>query len=259
VAGAKTSPVPPPLGSPIPRSYDPTPPTVYSIVDRPRRPTVDMSANNVEVPRQINDNAPTVYSIIGSPSMRNANEEPINQPVQSPPNIYDIPANQQLQTAPNFYSLIGSPARTSRGTQVNTLDPQEPSPILYTILGDTPNHTSRINEKDVSQTRKPPPPADVAFYTLGNHFTTPRASEQEQQQQQQPIQKPLVYTLVDGSYSPPVERRAKYLMKFSIKSMIMFIYLDQHLQRRRTHHHQQRQLNVQVVVSNENRKRYMMK
>ena len=43
VAGAKTSPVPPPLGSPIPRSYDPTPPTVYSIVDRPRRPTVDMS------------------------------------------------------------------------------------------------------------------------------------------------------------------------------------------------------------------------
>ena len=214
VAGSRSTPVPPPVGSPIPRSYDPSPPAVYSIVDRPRRQTLDMNTNNLEVPRQIDDSAPTVYSIIGSPRIQNANEEPINQPVLSPPSTYDAPINQQLQTAPNFYSIIGSPARTSRGVQVNTLDPDQPAPIVYTIMGDTPpNQASRLNEKDVSPPRKPP--ADVAMYTLGNHYSAPRAPEQEQEPQ--PTHKPLVYTLVDESYSLPAEKRAKYRMIYYVE------------------------------------------
>jgi hypothetical protein len=198
VGNTRTGPVS--LEQPIPMDYESTPPTVYSLVGRPRRPTVDMSANNLEIPKQADNKAPTIYSVVDSSRISNPNEQPINQSSQ----FYEEPANQYVQPSPNFYSLIGSPARTSRGVQVNTLDSDQPSPILYTIVGDTPIQTSRLNEKNSSPTRKPP--TDVAVYTVGNQANALRAQEQEQL-----MQKPSLYTLVDRSYSPPPqEKRAKY-------------------------------------------------
>jgi len=188
IPGTRSSPIP--IDEPIPINKEPPSPTVYSITGRPRRPTIDMSVNNLEVPPPaVTDKSPTLYSVAGGSHLQNQ---------------YQEPPNQLLQPSANFYSIIGSPARTSRGVQVDTLDHIQPSPILYTIVGDTPVQTERSKEKHQ--------PKDATIYTLGNAANTAKA----QQQQQQPIPKPTLYSLVNKPNSPPHENRAKYLISFFI-------------------------------------------
>ncbi len=199
-----TRPGPVTLEQPIPMNQESIPPTVYSITGRPRRPTMDMNADNLEVPSQVTNKSPTIYSLVDTSRISNSNDGPYKQPLQSPPNSMEEPTNQYSQRSANLYSLIGSPARTSRGVQVNTLDPDQPAPILYTITGDTPIQTNKSNEKSSSPSRKPP--TDVAVYTLGNQVNTLKAPPE----QEQPIQKPSLYTLVSRPDSPPQEKRTKY-------------------------------------------------
>jgi hypothetical protein len=148
---------------------------------RPR--TVDMSSNSFEVRTPITDKSPTLYSLAGNSSFQN-----------------EIPESnkQLLQPSPNVYSILGSPARMSRGTQVNTPSPVQPVPVLYTIVGNTPPSVNKEKEN------RPSPPPKTLISTSTN--------EANKHKVQQPISttKPTLYTLVGKPNSPPLkENRSK--------------------------------------------------
>ncbi|CAF4422271.1 unnamed protein product [Rotaria socialis] len=152
-------------------------PTIYSLVSRQRPQTVDMSANSSEMPDQISNKSPTLYSLASSSNPKRRIEEP---------------TDQYLRPSPNFYSIVGSPARTSRGTQVDLPDPNGPAPILYTIVGDTPIEKYRP-KGDSSPRTITNSSTDAATYTTKNDPNIIRA------QQQYPSPKPTVYALVGES------------------------------------------------------------
>lgn len=107
------------------------------------------------------------------------------------------PNEQFLQPGPQFYSIVGNPARTSRGIQVDMAGPDGPVPILYTIVGDTPIETTRAKENQPPTYMGDRTP-DVTMYTLRNDPETMRSQYQEY-----PIQKPTVYALVQKPRTPP--------------------------------------------------------
>jgi hypothetical protein len=169
IAGTKPTPI---TDRPIPIITEQPSPTIYSIAGRPR--TVDMSSNSFEVRTPITDKSPTLYSLAGNSSFQN-----------------EIPEStkQLLQPSPNVYSIIGSPARISRGVQVNTPSPVQPVPVLYTIVGDTPPSVNKEKEN------RPLPPPNTVISTS----------------------KPTLYTLVGKPNTPPLqENRSKYLIGFYI-------------------------------------------
>jgi hypothetical protein len=180
-----------------------------------------MSVNNLEASTPVIDKSPTLYSLVGSPRPQNQFLQPTptlysvsgspriqNQVLQPSPTLYSLsgsprlpePSKQLVPSSANLYSIVGSPARTSRGVQVSMNEPIQPSPILYTVVGDTPVQTDRSKEKYLSTIKKQP--TDAAMYKLDNEANYLKA------QQQQPIPKPSVYALVDKPNSPP----AKYFL-----------------------------------------------
>jgi len=212
IPGTRTPTIP--IDQPIPINKEPPTPTIYSISDRPRRPTIDMSVNNLEVPPPaVTDKSPTLYSVAGVPRLQNQ---------------YQEPPNQSLKPSANLYSIINSPARTSRGVQVDTLDRIQPLPILYTVVGDTPLQTDQSKEKHQSTITKQT--KDATAYTLGNAANAPKAQQQHSKdvavytldneanalkaRQQQPIPQPTLYALVNKPNSPPRENRTKYFISF---------------------------------------------
>jgi hypothetical protein len=190
IVGAKTSPV---NTQPMSVHKEPASPTLYAIAGRPRRSTVDMSVNNSEVATPITDKPPALYSTVGNPRIQE-------------------PTNQSLQPSPNFYSIVGSPARTSRGVQVNTLVPIPPSPILYTIVGD-----KQVSTNIPKENHPPPPPTTTTVKKQPNEivvYTVDNKSDIYKIQQPQPVEKPTpyilvekptLYTLVGKPNSPPQE------------------------------------------------------
>lgn len=132
IVGAKTTPS---SDRSISRHGETPAPTVYTIVGRPRRPTVDMTGS----------------------------ESPVaaNSRVQPPP-------KHLVPPSPGFYSIVGSPARTSRGTQVDTMATIQPIPILYTIVNDaqTPRDMGKENDGPPAFSKKSP--QDVVIYAPNN-------------------------------------------------------------------------------------------
>lgn len=150
------------------------PPTLYALNDRPRRPTMDIEDTK----------SPAMYSVLGSPRLPYANEQPINQ---------------YPQHAPHLYSITGNSVRASRGVQVNTLDPDQPAPVLYTIVGDTPKRTERSHDKPLPSNTEPAP------YTIITEKTTPRVNQQPSS-----TTKPSMYTLVGQPNSSYNEDYTRY-------------------------------------------------
>ena len=174
-------------------------PTVYALVGRPRRPTIDVMENSGPVPPPIITTPPTLYSVVGDPR--------VQQPM--PP-----PAKQLIPPSPHFYSIVGSPARTSRGTQVDTMSPNQPVPILYTIVNDaqTPRDMGKENHSPPTFNKKPS--QDVVIYAPNNvmHVFKPP--------------QPMLYNLVAKPNSPPREafpNRAKYCIssRFYSSSLVL--------------------------------------
>ncbi|UJR10085.1 hypothetical protein I4U23_014307 [Adineta vaga] len=209
LAGEKYTPAP---VQPIIITKEPPSPTLYSLNSRPR--TVDMGSNTLEGSTPIIDKSPTLYSWVGSSRLQNEISE-------SP--------KQQLQPSPNIYSIIGSPARTSRGVQVGTSSPIQPVPILYTIVDDAPVSTKKTKE---TRPHSPPTaPKDAVVYTFDNEsnarkqqqqqptlippkdtviYTVNNESNVRKQQQQQVIPTPTLYALVGKPLSPlPQDDRSK--------------------------------------------------
>jgi hypothetical protein len=166
----------------ISRNDAPAAPTVYTILGRPRRPTVDMTGHETPVPTPVIGSSPTIYSVEATPR---------GQP----------PTRQLIPPSPNFYSIVGSPARTSRGTQVDTLATMQPIPILYTIVNDAQTPREMGKENDTPPTFNKKPLQDVVIYAPNNitHVYKPP--------------QPTFYNLVGKPNTPPRDAfpaRTKY-------------------------------------------------
>ncbi|CAF2525280.1 unnamed protein product [Rotaria sp. Silwood2] len=200
IANTKATPI---IYQPTSIEQQPSIPTIYSISGQPRRLTVDMNTNSLDTSTQVINKTPTLYSMVNGPPVENEIQESNKQSLQPPP-------------PPTVYSIVGSPARTSRGVQVSMLNPVQPVPILYTITGNTSTPTNRPIE-NISPPTMAKPSKDITVYTLDNQANVPRTQQyqqqQQQQQQQQPIQPPTLYTIVTQPNSPPKQLTKKSPIK----------------------------------------------
>ncbi|CAF1231655.1 unnamed protein product [Rotaria sp. Silwood1] len=192
-------------------------PTIYSISGQPRRLTVDMNGNRLDTPTQVINKSPILYSMINGPPVENEIQES-NKPYLQPP------------PPPTVYSIVGSPARTSRGVQVSPLDPVQPAPILYTITGDTSTPINRPVE-NISPPTTTKPLRDATMYTLGNQGNVLR-TQQQQQQQQQPIQPPTLYALVSQPNSLPKQPTKKSPTKPTPTTTITTEHINRNFERK---------------------------
>ena len=145
IAGQKPRPI---IEERIPKTeIEQSSPILYTITGRPRRSTIDVETSQLPVATSNIDSSPVLYTVIASPRLS-------PQPT----------TNRQLAPAtPSLYSIVGSPGRTSRGTQVELATPYDPTPILYTIVGNTP--PNRDNENRPSARTKN---NDVIIYGPNN-------------------------------------------------------------------------------------------
>ncbi|CAF0861553.1 unnamed protein product [Adineta ricciae] len=200
VAGEKYTPR---STQPVTITEQPPSPVLYSLNNRSR--TVDMVSNSLERSTPVIDKTPIVYSWAGNSRLQNETSEL---------------SKQHLRATPNVYSITGSPARTSRGVQVSTPTPAQPTPILYTIVDDAPatvekpRHTRPLSppvrskepvvftvDSEPNVRKQQPQPTSVSpkgamMYTLDNE---PNARKQQQQIIPAPPKDTAIYTLENGS------------------------------------------------------------
>ncbi|CAF1308732.1 unnamed protein product [Adineta steineri] len=173
IIGEKSTPI---IDKPIPVNEEQSSPIIYSINDRPR--TVDLNTNSIEDPVLYKDKSPTLYSWVGNSYVQ-------DEVIPEPPKTLVPPS-------PSVYTLIGSPARTSRGTQLGRSSPIEPVPILYTIVDDTSTSTSTSTYKTKEKHSHPPPPSnEPVVYTVEKESNVYKT--------------PILYALVGKQIPPPLE------------------------------------------------------
>ena len=170
IAGARQT----PRMEPTPMANQQTP-IIYSIATRPSEPTPPMAD-------MIDDDPPIPMAPRGNRTMKNYSR------MESPPLAQNMP-----MPSPHFYSITSTTGRTSRGTQVDTITPMEPAPILYTIVGDTP-----VNRRRDKENRPPPTEPndseinnDLIIYVPTNEVYPLKRSQ------------PTMYTIKAQRESPP--------------------------------------------------------
>jgi hypothetical protein len=242
IVSAKTLPIP--NGQPIPINQEMPSPILYTITGHPNRPTIDMSANTVNVEKSVIDQSPILYNLVGFPRLQVRFQEPVkqvpkiaqqsstNHTVIVIPPLHEPVKQIPKQSSPIFYSIVGNPILTPHITQTNTLDPLpsiqpekvrsvQPVPILYTIVGEAqvPNHIAKENRPPLAPIKRNT--TDVTMYTVvGNpsiprSLTIPRKTQplQSRTPPQEQAQIPLLYPLVGKPNSLPegsTETRSKY-------------------------------------------------
>lgn len=148
-------------------------PALYSIVQRPRRQTMDLTPSDSSTDTDIIKRSSIIYTVL-------------NNPLAPPPtkNRLEMPVS-------NFYSISSTPARTSRGTQVDSTPPFEPVPVLYTVVSEPSTPRTNDTRNHLQTTDTSTRDDNVVIYVPTNQVYSPRTPQ------------PTVYTLVGKSESPP--------------------------------------------------------
>jgi hypothetical protein len=127
-------------------------PIAYSIVDRPRRSTIDMSSTSSSLSPLTIGKAPMFYTVVGSPRVQQ-------------------PTIQLVPPSPSLYSTDGNSGRTSRAIETEAKNSMEPAPILYTIVGDASSPRNGSNQtRPLPATTNRSSLNDVVIYTPTNEI-----------------------------------------------------------------------------------------